>query len=50
MIKFALLGAGRIGKMHAQNIIENPNCKLVVVYDINSENANNVAKLNNAKI
>jgi len=50
MIKFALLGAGRIGKMHAQNIIENPNCKLVVVYDINSKNANNVAKLNNSKI
>jgi len=50
MINFALLGAGRIGKMHAQNIISNPKCNLVSVYDVNKDNANIVAKLCNAKV
>ena len=40
MINFALLGAGRIGKMHAQNILQNPKCNLVYVYDINNDFAN----------
>ncbi len=50
MINFALLGAGRIGKMHAQNIISNPKCNLVSVYDVNKDNANIVANLCNAKV
>ncbi len=50
MINFTLLGAGRIGKMHAQNIISNPKCNLVSVYDVNKDNANIVAKICNAKV
>ncbi len=50
MINFALLGAGRIGKMHAQNIISNSKCNLVSVYDVNKDNANIVANLCNAKV
>ena len=50
MINFALLGAGRIGRMHAQNIVNNPKCNLVSVYDIDEENANDVAKFSGSKI
>ena len=50
MINISLLGAGRIGKMHAQNIISNPQCNLVSVYDVNKDNANIVANLCNAKV
>ena len=32
-LKFALLGAGRIGKTHAQAISGNPDAELVVVSD-----------------
>ena len=34
ILKFALLGVGRIGKMHAANIALNPNCKIEYVFDI----------------
>ena len=50
MINFALLGAGRIGKMHAKHIKENSNCKLISVFDINKDNSNEVAELNDAKV
>ena len=50
MIRFALIGAGRIGMMHAQNIIENNNCKLITVYDANRENALKVSRLANCNI
>ncbi|CAN5268809.1 inositol 2-dehydrogenase [soil metagenome] len=33
MIRVAVLGAGRIGKIHAANVARNPNCKLVAVAD-----------------
>ena len=33
MLSFALLGAGRIGIMHAQNIAEHPHATLAAVYD-----------------
>ena len=33
MIRFALLGAGRIGSMHARNIAACPDARLVCVYD-----------------
>lgn len=49
MINFALLGAGRIGKMHANNIVNNPKCNLAFVYDINTESADSVAKFSNSK-
>jgi len=33
MIRIAMLGAGRIGKIHARNIAANPRCRLVAVAD-----------------
>ena len=33
MIGVAVLGAGRIGKIHARNVTLNPRCKLVAVAD-----------------
>lgn len=36
MVKFALFGTGRIGVMHAANIVANPNAELVTVYDVNA--------------
>lgn len=50
MLNIALMGAGRIGKMHAQNIIDHPGCNLMYVYDINSKFALDIAKLSNAEI
>ena len=50
MINFTLLGAGRIGKMHAQIISENENANLVNVYDVNQEFASQVASDNDANI
>ena len=48
MLKFALIGAGRIGKMHAEIINSHPNSQLKFVYDVNQEFAKNVASLSNA--
>ncbi len=50
MLNISLMGAGRIGKMHAKYITQNPKCKLSYVYDINSNLAKQVAKENNAKV
>ena len=50
MINISLMGAGRIGKMHAEIISAHPDVNLQYVYDINKENAFQVAKLNNAEI
>ena len=33
MIRIAMLGAGRIGKIHAGNVASNPRCRLVAVAD-----------------
>ena len=33
MIRVAVLGAGRIGKIHAGNVAKNPKCKLVAIAD-----------------
>ena len=44
MINFSLMGAGRIGKMHAKFIAAHPKAKLKYIYDINSEFAEEVAK------
>ena len=43
MIKFALLGVGRIGKIHAANIALNPKSSIECIYDIDSNNAKKVA-------
>ena len=45
ILKFALLGVGRIGKIHAANISLNPKCSIECVYDIDSSAANNIAGL-----
>tara|TARA_B100000029_G_scaffold201432_1_gene199660 strand:+ start:1053 stop:2057 length:1005 start_codon:yes stop_codon:yes gene_type:complete len=50
MINFALIGAGRIGKMHAQYIHSNPKCQLKYVYDINNKFSKEVSDLTGAKI
>ena len=44
MINFSLMGAGRIGKMHAKFIAAHPKAKLKYVYDVNSEFAKEVSK------
>ena len=43
MINFSLIGAGRIGKMHAKIISAHPNTNLKYVFDVNSKFANEVA-------
>ena len=50
MINFTLLGAGRIGKMHAKIISDHQDANLVNVYDVNEEFASQVASDNNATI
>ncbi len=50
MHNFSLMGAGRIGKMHAANITLNPRCNLSYVYDVNKDLAHQVAEENNAKV
>ena len=50
MLNFALIGAGRIGKMHAEIISANPATNLKFVYDVNTEFASDVANINNAEI
>ena len=49
MINLALMGAGRIGKMHAEIITAHPEANLQFVYDVNEEFASQVAKQNNAE-
>ena len=43
MLRFAVLGCGRIGRMHASNIAAHPRAELVAVYDVASEAARSVA-------
>ena len=50
MINFSLMGAGRIGKMHAKFIATHPKAKLKYIYDINSGFAKEVAKSINCSI
>jgi len=50
MIKIALMGAGRIGKMHANLIMDNSNCSLEFVYDVNTKFAEEISKQTGAKV
>jgi myo-inositol 2-dehydrogenase/D-chiro-inositol 1-dehydrogenase len=43
MIRFALLGTGRIGKLHAANIASNPKSRIECIYDIDINIAKKVA-------
>ena len=49
MVNFSLMGAGRIGKMHAEIISAHPNANLKYVYDVNEKFANDVAKASKCK-
>ncbi len=44
MLNIALLGAGRIGIIHAENITANPNSRLVAVSDVNTAAAHKLAQ------
>ena len=44
MLKFGLLGAGRIGHVHAKTLAANPDASLEVVFDIRQEAADELAK------
>ena len=35
IVNVALFGLGRIGQMHAENLLSNPKFKLIYVYDLN---------------
>ncbi|MGI9336357.1 MAG: inositol 2-dehydrogenase [Gammaproteobacteria bacterium] len=48
MLGFALLGAGRIGAMHAANLARHPETRLVSVFDVNEHAAAQAAQDNGA--
>ena len=50
MLNIALLGAGRIGQVHARSISANPDCTLVAVADVAAEAAHNLAARFQAKV
>src|SRR6185437_4019340 len=43
MIGMAVLGCGRIGRMHARNVARHSEARLVTVFDVNTEAAGGVA-------
>ena len=49
MVKFALFGAGRIGRMHAENLVQRADAKLVYVVDSKPEAARALAEPLGAK-
>ena len=50
MTKFALFGAGFIGKIHGANIAANPRATLQYVYDVNQAAAEQLAAQSGAKV
>ena len=50
MLNIVLIGAGRIGRMHAQNIFLHPKCNLSFVYDVNQKSATDIANKYNSKV
>src|SRR6185437_14121095 len=49
-IKFALLGCGRIGVMHARNLAEADGARLETVFDPNTAAAEAVARANGCRV
>ncbi len=43
MVRIAVLGCGRIGRMHAANIAAHPRARLATVYDLHTQSAQEVA-------
>ena len=50
MLRFGLLGAGRIGQVHGKNIATNPRAKLVAIYDPFEDAANKLAAETGAQV
>lgn len=50
MLNLALFGAGRIGQIHANNIVLNPDCQLSYVVDMNTEVAQSTAAKYGAQV
>ena len=50
MLRFGLLGAGRIGQIHGRNIATLPDAKLVAVADVDKAAAAQLAKANGAEV
>ena len=44
MLNFVLLGAGRIGKIHANIIHDHPKANLKYVYDLNKKSSSIISK------
>lgn len=44
MLRIAVLGCGRIGQMHADNVAKHPRARLVMVFDIHRPSAERVAQ------
>jgi len=50
MLRFALFGAGRIGRMHADNLAAHPRAALAAVYDVSAEAARETADKHGARV
>ncbi|HZQ62559.1 MAG TPA: inositol 2-dehydrogenase [Casimicrobiaceae bacterium] len=50
MVEVALFGAGRIGKIHAGNLVRQPGVRLKYVIDVNAEAANALAAQHGARV
>lgn len=48
MIRFGVIGAGRIGKVHAKTIAQNPKAKLAYIADAVHKAAEDLAGLHDA--
>ena len=44
IVNVALFGLGRIGQMHAENLVSHPKFKLISVYDINKNLSKKLSK------
>ena len=49
MVKFAVLGCGRIGRMHALNLVRHPRVELAYVYDVAADAAAATAEATGAR-
>lgn len=50
MLRFALFGAGRIGRLHADTLSRHPAAQLAYVYDVHRPSAEQVAGLHGARV
>jgi myo-inositol 2-dehydrogenase/D-chiro-inositol 1-dehydrogenase len=50
MLRFGLLGAGRIGQIHGRNIANAPNARLVALADVDRQAAGTLAEATGAEV